>query len=179
MASLRDGSFDSEETVTVPLPPTLLPDAIVDELRTVVESPHVTPEDRSTARAMLNEHEEAKALEQQNSDIMTPALRARMKDFQQARDTQFSKGKHRVQFSANDSDPVAPTTKVTTASTEQQAQPDDVGSNSSQEQNKNKNQYGTYWWRKRFDKQQEAQFDEQGETLHEHPVYIGAGHPWL
>ena len=79
MASLRDGSVDSEETVTVPLPPTLLPDGIVDELRTVVESPHVTPADRSTARAMLDEHEEAKALEQRNSDVVTPALRARMK----------------------------------------------------------------------------------------------------
>ncbi|XRB09518.1 hypothetical protein NFJ02_41g106800 [Pycnococcus provasolii] len=111
MASLRDGSIDSEETVTVPSPPTLLPDVIVDELRTVVESPHVTPEDRSTARAMLNEHEEAKALEQQNSDVVTPALRARMQNFQQTQDTQRSKGKHRVQFSANDSDPVAPTTR--------------------------------------------------------------------
>ena len=61
----------------MPLPPTLLPDGIVNELRTVVESPHVTPADRSTARAMLDDHEEAKALEQRNSDVVTPALRAR------------------------------------------------------------------------------------------------------
>ena len=68
---------------------------------------------------MLDEHEEAKALER-NSNIVSPALRARMKAFEQTRDIQSTKGKRHVQFNSHDSDPVAPTTKVTTTPAEEE-----------------------------------------------------------